>query len=130
MNDQHDELIQHLKGIREIVINKCYGGFGISHEAELLYLKRARIDYTTKDRTSRDETQRYGPIIFVDDKEWSGYEISRDDPVLISVIKELGQDSWGNFSELKIIKIPADVDWDIEQHDGVEWVVEVHRKWY
>ena len=35
----HDELIQHLKGVRKIVINDCYGGFGLSHEAVMRYLE-------------------------------------------------------------------------------------------
>ena len=129
MTDEQDELIQHLKGVREIVINKCYGGFSLSHKAELLYLKLAMIDYTTTDRISRDETERYGSLILIDDVEWSGKEISRDDPVLVAVVKRLSNSSWGKYSELKIVKIPADVQWQVDTYDGREWVAEAHRRW-
>ena len=129
MTDEQDELIQHLKGVREIVINKCYGGFSLSHKAELLYLKLAMIDYTTTDRISRDETERFGSLILIDDVEWSGKEISRDDPVLVAVVKRLGNSSWGKYSELKIVKIPADVQWQVDSYDGREWVAEAHRRW-
>ena len=32
-------------------------------------------------------------------------------------------------STLKIIEIPDDVDWIIEEYDGNEWVAEKHRTW-
>ena len=34
----HEELIAHLRGIRKIVINTDYGGFGLSHQAQQKYL--------------------------------------------------------------------------------------------
>ena len=91
-NDQtHDDLIRHLKGIQEIVINRCHGGFGLSHDADLLYLKLAMVDYTTQDRESRDDTARFGPRLMVDGVEWRSANLKRDDPVLVSVVKRLGK---------------------------------------
>ena len=26
-------------------------------------------------------------------------------------------------------KIPDDVEWYVEEYDGIEWVAEVHRTW-
>lgn len=126
----HDDLIRHLKGIREIVINKCHGGFGLSHEAELLYLKLAMIDYTTEDRLSRDETTRLGPQPMIDGVVWVSSDLKRDDPVLVSVVKRLGHKSNGRYADLKIVKIPASVEWEIMDYDGQEWVAEQHRTWY
>lgn len=126
----HDDLIRHLKGIREIVINKCHGGFGLSHEAELLYLKLAMIDYTTEDRLSRDETTRLGPQTIIDGVVWSSLDLKRDDPVLVSVVKRLGEKANGRYADLKIVKIPASVAWEIMDYDGQEWVAEQHRTWY
>ena len=126
----HDDLIRHLKGIREIVINKCHGGFGLSHEAELLYLKLAVIDYTTEDRLSRDETTRLGPQPMIDGVVWVSSDLKRDDPVLVSVVKRLGKKANGRYADLKIVKIPASVEWEIMDYDGQEWVAEQHRTWY
>ena len=126
----HDDLIRHLKGIREIVINKCHGGFGLSHEAEMLYLKLAMIDYTTEDRLSRDETTRLGPQPMIDGVVWVSSNLKRDDPVLVSVVKRLGKKANGRYADLKIVKIPASVEWEIMDYDGQEWVAEQHRTWY
>ena len=132
MNDDqtHDDLIRHLKGLREVVINASHGGFGLSHEAKLLYLKLAMIDYTTEDRLSRDETTRLGPQPMIDGVVWVSSDLKRDDPVLVSVVKRLGKKANGRYADLKIVKIPASVEWGIMDYDGQEWVAEQHRTWY
>jgi len=56
-------------------------------------------------------------------------DIPRTDPDLIKVIGELGDEANGRFSKLKIIKIPDDVEWEIEEYDGNEWIAEKHRRW-
>ena len=132
MTDQldHSELIRHLRGIRHVVINRVHGGFGLSPAAQLLYLQRSMTEYTVEDRESRDETERHGQLIRVDGNPWDGRYIARDDPVLVSVVRELGTKSYGQFAKLKIVEIPADVTWVIDDYDGQEWVAEVHRRWY
>jgi hypothetical protein len=127
---EQEKLIRHLKGVREIVINACHGGYGLSQEAELLYLKKSLTDYTTKNRVSRYDTERYGLQILVNGNEWrSKVDIRRDDPVLVSVVQELGSRANGEFAELKIVEIPAFVDWQIDEYDGREWIAETHRTW-
>jgi hypothetical protein len=56
-------------------------------------------------------------------------DIGRTDPVLAQVVELLGKAAWGNFSELKVVDIPDDVDWYISQYDGKEHVAERHRVW-
>lgn len=92
--------------MRKIVINKCYGGFGLSEKAyEYLGL------------------------------EWDGYgyaysdEEKRDDPKLIECIEALGDKANGRWARLGIVEIPDDVEWQIDDYDGVEWVAEKHRTW-
>jgi hypothetical protein len=126
----HENLIRYLKGVRRIVINAQHGGFGLSAEAERLYLKRSLIEYTEQDRASRDETERLGRLIIVDDEVWNSRPIKRDDPILVSVVTDLKKRSWGTWSKLKIVEIPADVKWAIADYDGMEWVAEVHRTWH
>jgi hypothetical protein len=91
----------------KIVINKCYGGFGLSKEAMDLYLEKKGM-----------QGEKIHPL-----------EIERDDPVLVEVVEELGILASGNYAEVEVVDIPDDVKWEIEEYDGNEWVAEVHRTW-
>ncbi|HLX53523.1 MAG TPA: hypothetical protein VKR58_06265 [Aquella sp.] len=53
----------------------------------------------------------------------------RTDPLLIQVVEELGDKANGSCAELKVIEIPDDVDYEIEEYNGQEWVAEKHRTW-
>lgn len=53
----------------------------------------------------------------------------RADPNLIKVIEELGDEASGSYSSLKIIEIPSDVEWTIQEYDGMEWISERHETW-
>ena len=92
--------------MQRIVINICYGGFGLSEEAESRY---------------REITGEYWPMF-----RW---EVKRDDPMLIRVIEELGDKASGKYADLKIVEIPDGVQWQIDEYDGNEWVAEQHRTW-
>ena len=60
-------------------------------------------------------------------------EIPRDDPRLIQVVEELGADhrsgASGACANLTIVEVPDDVEWEIQEYDGNEWVAEKHRTW-
>jgi len=91
--------------MKKIVINECYGGFGLSKKAlEKLALIKNKPDIS-------EDT------------------IDRDDPDLVSVVEALDEESWTRYSELKIVEIPEDVEWQIEDYDGLEWIAEKHRTW-
>jgi hypothetical protein len=60
-----------------------------------------------------------------------GRHENRNNPLLVQVVEELGTEvASGSCSELKVVEIPDDVQWIIEEYDGNEWVSEVHRRWY
>ena len=103
----HEELIQQIKGVRKIVINRCYGGFGLSEAAE----------------------KRYKELAGVTDPDWWYRDANRDDPYLVQVVEEMGEAAAGNFAELMVVEIPADVNWEINEYDGIEHIAEVHRTW-
>ena len=88
----------------KVVINRCYGGFGLSEKA---------YEYL--------------------DIPWDGYGYicneDRTNPKLVECVEKLGEDANGTFAELKVVEIPDDVEWTIEEHDGLEWVSEKHRVW-
>lgn len=116
----------------KIVINTCYGGFGLSDEAfeKLLAAKGIEFDkkegtlcthYYTKGYVDNDEYY-LNPCDFYDNEK-------RTDPDLIRIVEEMGEDSFGWAAELAVLEIPDDVQWQIEEYDGREWVAEKHRTW-
>ena len=110
---------------RQIVINKCYGGFGISDKATEQYAKLKGIDLERRD----SRWHKNGYDYYYKGKFFTLNNIERDDPILIQVIKEMGESANDWASYLKIIEIPGDVDWQIQEYDGMEWVSEKHRTW-
>jgi hypothetical protein len=139
--------------MKEIVINGCYGGFDLSKEAVLRYAEIKGIKvYPYVDSISFEVFQKvYGEeptiedhrLLWVsyatkhtengqdaeDDNYFSTRDIPRDDPALVQAIKELKAKANSKYSKLKIVKIPNNVEWDIEEYDGIEWVSEKHRNW-
>jgi hypothetical protein len=53
----------------------------------------------------------------------------RTNPLLIKVVKELGEKANGACARLEIVKIPADIEWEIDEYDGNETIREKHRTW-
>ena len=119
----------------KVVINRCFGGFGISNEAfEKLLIRKGiefdKIDAKFKLRTDLYDYYHAGHAGSDDHylSEYIFYE-DRSDPDLIAVIEELGKDSWGWAAELAIVDIPDDIEWHIDEYDGIEHVAENHRTW-
>lgn len=86
----------------KVIINTDYGGFGLSKKAFDMYRERAGID--TIDRTKCHEEYR-------------------DDPIMLSIVEELGEDANDSLSDLKIVEIPDEYDYSISEYDGWESVV-------
>jgi len=91
----------------KVVINTCHGGFGLSTKAESKYRELAGIT----------------------DPDFHSREIPRDDAHLIAVVELMGSDADGEYAELKIVDVPDDVNWYVEEYDGREWVAERHQTW-
>lgn len=90
----------------KVVINRCYGGFGLSEKA-YEYLGIPWDGYGFKFRDGED----------------------RENLKLVECVEKLGEDANGTFAELKVVDIPDDVEYMIEEYDGIEWVAEKHRVW-
>ena len=93
-------------GVRKVIINACHGGFGLSKKA---------YDYIG---LTWDD---YGSCC-------NDYEL-RDLKLLVDCIEQLGDEASGGFAELKVIEIPAAVEWEIDEYDGWEKIHEKHRVW-
>ena len=113
--------------MRKIVVNRCYGGFALSREAILLMREYGSEE--AKKKVMMGETHPNGKVNDFSCDWYSLYETSRDDPILIRVVEELGEKASGYVSNLQIVEIPDDVEWEIEEYDGQEWVSEKHRTW-
>jgi hypothetical protein len=66
-----------------------------------------------------------------DEHYFSYYDLSSDrsDPFLIQVVEEMGDKVNGFAADLRIVEVPEEVKWTIEEYDGIEWVAETHRTW-
>jgi hypothetical protein len=89
----------------KIAINTCFGAFDLSLEAaKMLNL----------------------PVY---DGHVDSSCIRRDDKKLIECIEKLGERANGPAARLKIVDVPINVKWHIEEYDGQEHVAENHRIW-
>ena len=111
----------------KIVINQCFGGFGLSDQAIQRYGELAGLNLVSKEGGLFGLTWYLDSV--QDDHYFDQYSIPRNDPNLIQVVEELDELSWGPYSELAIVEIPDDVKWTIEEYDGNEHVAECHRTW-
>jgi len=130
-----------IPGTKKVVINRCYGGFGLSDKAyEWLINNRDWVvteyddkgNYINKDADIIDVStskhcilnHKYSSIRSFYDKE------SRTDRDIIDCVEELGSDvASGKCAELRIVEIPENVDFVINDYDGNEIITEKHRTW-
>lgn len=132
----------------KVAINKCHGGFSLSPKAvHWLACRQGKSCYFFISKYEDGEhvfipAEGYPEGLFwaaftVKDPENHEYENivleqrpdNRSDPELIAVIEELGEEANGAHAEIKIVEIPADVKWEIEEYDGMEHASEAHRVW-
>ena len=123
--------------MKKIAINTCFGGFGLSDEAFSHYLTLKDIAHETSTShylTLKDivhETSPSRSTWLQDNKDFwhAGHvgnhdyylyerDIPRDDPALIETIEKFGDKTKTRFSKVKIVEIPDDVEWQVEEYDG------------
>ena len=106
----------------KVVLNSCYGGFGLSKEAIQMLIDKHGLDIDSE----------YG---YVDNEDFGIVDESHDAyrmyKRLISVVQKLGVDaSSGDHADLRIVKVPDEVvevhGWHIDDYDGCESVHQSH----
>lgn len=137
----------------KLVVNRRFGGFGLSDKAvEMVmnkkglncfryvlengeYIKCESFDnnWNTHYMNTHYMTEDLGNMLNIHELPsgvyWYDRSIDRDDPDLISVVEELGEEANGVYAELEVVEIPDDVNWEIDDYDGYETIEEVHRSW-
>ena len=92
----------------KIVINDDYGGFGLSDEALQEYITKKGLPGNTHTYSNK---------------------IERDDPILVEIVERLKGKANSFLSSLKIVEIPDNIQWVIEEYYGREWIAESHQTW-
>ena len=99
----------------KIVINRCYGGFGLSDQCAIALgaiLKQV------------------GDFFYQEFPKGKKDEDYRTNAKLIKFMETKGSE-WcsGSFAKLKVVEVPDGVKWKIKNYDGMETIEEVHRSW-
>lgn len=141
----------------KVVINKCYGGFGLSYKALLWLHERnaecievipieeyyrgeenknsiaeAVIEMESYMKTSK--TNSWRPPLTPDLKKVIMFKDrygndSRTDLNLVECVETLKEEANGACAQLKVVEIPLNIIFQIEQFDGIEHVAQQHPTW-
>lgn len=130
----------------KVVINNCFGGFGISSFAYKELLRRKgkecyfyRLDFGKGYYRIDDDPDKHIGIVAVSTKDYGNFTEKidkeycinydrddgdiRTDPDFISIIEEFGSDKCSSrFAELVIEDIPAGTYYRIDEYDGLEHI--------
>lgn len=90
----------------KVVVNRCFGGFGISDKAADFISKRKGVEIDPWD-----------------------YRDNRSDPDLVAAVETLGKEADGDYANLDVVEIPDGIDYYIHEYDGRENIHETHRSW-
>ena len=116
-----------MENTAKIILNKCYGGYGINTQAELELLRRA--GFKTKVTTNKwGDKDIYINI----DGEWKNvYDVEeaqnlfdRTSPLLIKLIEEWGSDKVSDtFANLVVEEVDKSREFIIDEYDGTEAII-------
>lgn len=81
------------------------------------------LDKLGEDNTYKEANER-SKLICLDSRA-----DDRTDKDLIETIEELGEKADGSHAKLKVIEIPDNIEYIIEEYDGIEHIAEKHRTW-
>lgn len=130
--------------MKKVILNKCFGGFDVSPKAYQLYAIYKGYSHLYKYLLNNgtyklvdlfDEhfvcfyvTKYFGKEISKNDiskEDWEKHILylndnNGEDDILIKVVEELGDEASGRFGQLVVVQIPDDLDYVIDNYDGIE----------
>ena len=136
----------------KVILNKCYGGFGVSPKVYELYAKaigkKAHFynlnvgQFSVYCYMKTDEPtffsscllKDYGDIVQENEIDWAKESLHidgsyREDKKLIEIVEKLGEEANSPFSNLKVVEIPDDIKYVIDDYDGIETLHEDVKTW-
>lgn len=129
----------------DVVINRCFGGFGLSEDAQRRLVGRCEHirlaeprDYYGDDeweaRFAEERASRESSFYVIVDDGKIVVDSHRDRaaracPRLVEVVRDLGEKANGSFADLAIVSIPDGAQWEISEYDGMEHAAAQHRTW-
>jgi hypothetical protein len=142
----------------KVLYNACYGGFGLSYLATNKYAEKKGFELTwyRQDGYAYKNNLKYTRIsgiplnpveTYIPSKKDLGdeilgefpdehyYSIStsdsslRTDIDLITIFEEIGELINSKYANIKIIEIPDDAKFDIDEYDGYESIVPPRPSW-
>ena len=141
----------------KIILNKCFGIFQASELAHDMYAKKRHIDIYKYKMSASEYTLYHKVDKFGQSNSWTDQVYSmkdfgniigggelwskstlhltlgpedREDPFFIEVVEELGKDASTEYSNLKVVEIPDDLnDFVIENYDGMEKLHQRVQEW-
>ena len=138
----------------KVVVNKSFGGFGLSQKAYERLVGKHGIPAVSYYSNQAKCQANHGDVIYdkeitecdgdlcshshcknydkkscwLDNRYWEVWlDDRRDDPRLVETVEFLGKEVNDRYSELKIVEVPDDVEWEIDEYDGNECVREKSR---
>lgn len=119
----------------KIAINKCFGGFGLSDAVHKKLIELGVPHYKNWDEIPKNDE----PYVVDSDSPSNTFgsyysnfraDDKRTHPLLIQAIESVGIDkASGGLAKIKIVEIPDDIEYQIDDYDGVESIHEIHRSW-
>lgn len=125
----------------KIVINKCFGGFGLSSEAmkELIERNCAAIEtHAASEFNGRREDVGSGyqmwsgieDVLIKGDTAYTFDNQKRTDATLVALVEEWGSERTSSrLAKLKVVEIPDGTRYEIDEYDGIESIHETHSIW-
>lgn len=143
--------------LMKIILNKCFGGFGLSALAYLEYAKKKNVNiYCYKYSYSKNLylrkcgqkdiiannvdyyfTKDYGDVIANNKQiDWATHfyidkDSSREDLDLINIVETLGEKANGRYACLEVVEIPDTLknNYMIDEYDGIETLHQKVQEW-
>lgn len=118
----------------KVVINKCFGGFGLSTKAHEWLIKNRGWKVTKYNEKGNMEDES-AQLVLTDKPElyakyWDHFSgENRTHKDIIDVVEKLKDKASDTYSKLEIVEIPDSVEWEIDEYDGNESIEEKHRSW-
>lgn len=122
----------------KVVVNKRYGGFGLSNEAYEWLIENKGWTITEYNDDGFGYKNPEAKLVIPKGPSFGQkyYLTEREDecdfrssPDVVDCVETLGEKADGTFARLEITEIPDDVEWEIGEYDGTEWIQELHRRW-